>query len=126
VHLGLLVEESRRRYPGPQARDQFVFIGDDGLMPPDDRDLLRYEFRPVLKTAEALLSGFRLASLSPAECHMASASRRRHSIRGPASGWAYGSLDMTYLYTLADTERERRQVQAMFDKLMEVPAGKPQ
>jgi hypothetical protein len=33
---------------------------------------------------------------------------------------------MTYLYTLADTERERRQVQAMFDKLMEVPAGKPQ
>ena len=38
----------------------------------------------------------------------------------------HGSLDMTYLYTLNDAEREGSQVQAMFDKLMEVPAGKPQ
>jgi hypothetical protein len=35
----------------------------------------------------------------------------------------HGSLDMTYLYTLADTERERAQVQAIFDKLMELPSG---
>jgi hypothetical protein len=38
----------------------------------------------------------------------------------------HASLDMTYLYTLADKERERAQVQAMFDKLIEMPKGKPQ
>jgi hypothetical protein len=57
AQLGPLVEKFRRRHPGPQARDQFVFVGDDGVMPPDDRDLLREEFRPVLKRLK-LYQGF--------------------------------------------------------------------
>ena len=36
------------------------------------------------------------------------------------------SLDMTYQYTLPDVERETAQQNAMFDKLMEMPEGKPQ
>jgi len=33
---------------------------------------------------------------------------------------------MTYQYTLPDVERETAQQNAMFDKLMEMPEGKPQ
>lgn len=43
--LGPLVEEFRRRYPGPQAREWYVFVGDDGRTPLDERDILRYEGR---------------------------------------------------------------------------------
>ncbi|MCL5744395.1 MAG: site-specific integrase [Acidobacteria bacterium] len=125
AQLGPLVEEFRRRYPGPQACDQFVFIGEDGLMPPDDRDLLRYEFRPVLKRLKLYYPGFgwhafrrqnvtwrqQVGGATPLEAQRAA---------------GHGSLDMTYLYTLTDTERERAQVQAMFDKLMGMPDGKPQ
>ena len=38
----------------------------------------------------------------------------------------HGSLDMTLLYTLNDPVRERSQVDAMFDRLMDTPEGKPQ
>jgi integrase len=125
VQLGPLVEEFRRRYPGPHVRDQFVFIGDDGVMPPDDRDLLRYEFRPVLKRLKLYYEGFgwhafrrqnvtwrqQVGGATPLEAQRAA---------------GHGSLDMTYLYTLTDTERERAQVQAIFDKLMDLPSGPTQ
>jgi integrase len=125
AQLGPLVEEFRRRYPGPQAREQFVFIGDDGRLPPDDRDLLRYEFRPILKRLKLYYQGFgwhafrrqnvtwrqQIGGATPLEAQRAA---------------GHGSLDMTYLYTLTDTARERAQVQAMFDKLMETTDGKPQ
>jgi hypothetical protein len=102
-----------------------VFIGDDGVMPPDDRDLLRYEFRPVLKRLKLYYTGFgwhafrrqnvtwrqQVGGATPLEAQRAA---------------GHASLDMTYLYTLTDTERERAQVQAIFDKLMELPAGPTQ
>jgi integrase len=125
VQLGPLVEEFRRQYPGPPCRDKFVFIGDDGVAPPDDRDLLRYEFRPVLKRLKLYYEGFGWHAF-----------RRQNVTWRQTAGGAtpleaqkaagHGTLDMTYLYTLADKERERAQVQAMFDKLMELPQGKPQ
>lgn len=125
LQLGPLVEEFRRRYPGPQARDRFVFVGDDGVMPPDDRDLLRYEFRPVLRRLKLYYPGFgwhafrrqnvtwrqHVGGATPLEAQRAA---------------GHGSLDMTYLYTLPDAERERAQVQAMFDRLMGTSEGKPQ
>ena len=42
------MEEFKRRYPGPQARESYIFVGDDGRTPPDERDILRYEVRPIL------------------------------------------------------------------------------
>jgi hypothetical protein len=118
-------EEFRRRYPGPQARDQFVFVGDEGSLPPDYRDILRYDFRPVLKRLKLYYLGFgwhafrrqnvtwrqQVGGATPLEAQRAA---------------GHGSLDMTYLYTLNDSVRERGQVQAMFDKLMETPEAKPQ
>jgi integrase len=58
VQIGPLVNEFIQRYPGPHAKDVFIFIGEDGVMPPDDRDLLRYEFRPVLKRLKLYYPGF--------------------------------------------------------------------
>lgn len=103
----------------------FIFTGDSGPMPPDDRDLLREEFRPVLKRLGLYYPGFgwhafrrqnitwrqQIGGATPLEAQRAA----RHA-----------SLDMTYLYTLSDAERETAQQQAMFDKLMEMPEGKPQ
>ena len=125
LQLGPLVEEFRRRYPGPNRRTQFVFVGDDGTMPPDDRDLLRYEFRPVLKKLGLYYPGFGWHAFRRQNItwrQQAGGATPLEAMR--AAG--HGSVDMTLLYTLRDSERERAQVQAMFDKLMELPAGPPQ
>lgn len=120
-----MLQEFQTRYPGPHRRGEFVFIGDDGHVPPDDRDLLREEFRPVLRRLKLYYPGFgwhafrrqnitwkqHVGGATPLEAQRAA----RHA-----------SLDMTYLYTLPDAERETAQQQAMFDKLMETPQGKPQ
>ena len=100
-----------------------MFVGDDGHVPPDDRDLLREEFRPVLKRL-----GFTIRD-SAGTRSGARASRggnkwaeqRRSRPNAPAR---HSSL--TYQYTLPDVERETAQQNAMFDKLMEMPEGKPQ
>lgn len=107
------------------ASTKFVFTSDSGPMPPDDRDLLREEFRPVLKRLKLYYPGFgwhafrrqnitwrqQIGGATPLEAQRAA----RHA-----------SLDMTYLYTLSDAERETSQQQAMFDKLMEMPEGPKQ
>lgn len=109
----------------PSRQHHFIFTSDTGPMPPDDRDLLREEFRPVLKRLKLYYPGFgwhafrrqnitwrqQIGGATPLEAQRAA----RHA-----------SLDMTYLYTLSDAERETSQQQAMFDKLMEMPEGKPQ
>lgn len=125
AQLGPLLEEFKRRYPGPHVRNQFVFLGDDGHTPPDDRDLLREEFRPILKRLKLYYPGFgwhafrrqnvtwrqQVGGATPLEAQRAA---------------GHGNLDMTYLYTLPNPERERAQVQAMFDKLMETRDLTPQ
>jgi hypothetical protein len=112
------------RYPGQQAKDKFIFVGEDGLMPPDDRDLLRYEFRPVLKRLKLYYPGFGWHAFRRQNI----AWRQQVGGAAPEAQKAAGhaSLDMTYLDTLADTGRETAQVQAMFDFLMGVGEGKPQ
>jgi integrase len=112
-----MLAEFRLRYPGPHKREEFVFVGEDGRMPPDDRDLLRFEFRPILKRLGLYYPGFgwhafrrqnitwrqQLGGATPLEAQKAA----RHA-----------SLDMTYLYTLSDPERETAQQQRMFDELL--------
>lgn len=102
-----------------------AFLFGEGATPPDDRDLLREEFRPVLKKLGLYYRGFgwhafrrqniswkqQIGGATPLEAQRAA----RHA-----------SLDMTYLYTLSDAERETTQQQAMFDKLMEIEGGTTQ
>lgn len=115
-----LLSEIQRRYLGPHQRDAFLFLGDDGLMPPDDRNLLRFEFRPILKRLGLYYPGFgwhafrrqnvtwrqTIGGATPLEAQKAA----RHA-----------SLDMTYLYSLSDHERETAQQQRMFDELLGTP-----
>jgi integrase len=126
MQLGVsLVQEFQSHYPGLAHRSRFVFIGDDGHTPPDDRDLLREEFRPVLKRLKLYYKGFGWHSFRRQNITW------RQQIGGATPleaqrGARHASLDMTYLYTLNDAERETAQQNAMFDKLMETPKGKPQ
>lgn len=122
--LGPLVDEFRQRYPGPQARGKFILVGEDGITPPDERDLLRFELRPVLKRLKLYYPGFGWHAF-----RRQNVTWRQHAGATPfeaqkAAGHA--KPDMTYLYTLTDAQREREQVQAMFDRLMQVDGGKPQ
>lgn len=120
-----LADEFRQRHPGAHRRGEFVFIGDDGHNPPDDRDLLRENFRPVMKKLGLYYKGFGWHAF------------RRQNVTWRVQGGAtpieamraagHSSVDMTLLYTLPDAERESRQVDAMFERLMEMPeGGKPQ
>jgi integrase len=112
-----MVAEFQRRYPGPHKLDAFLFTAEGGSLPPDDRDLLRLEFRPILKRLNLYYQGFgwhafrrqnitwkqQVAGATPLEAQKAA----RHA-----------SLDMTYLYTLNDRERETSQQQAMLDHVL--------
>jgi len=117
-----MLAEFQQRYPGVHKLDTFVFVGDDGKMPPDDRDLLRFEFRPIAVRLGLYYNGFgwhafrrqnitwrqTVGGASPLEAQRAA----RHA-----------SLDMTLLYTLTDAERETLQQQKMFDYLFGLPEG---
>lgn len=119
-----MLAEFQQRYPGVGSRDAFIFLGDDGLNPPDDRDLLRFQFRPILVALKLYYPGFgwhafrrqnitwrqQVGGATPLEAQRAA----RHT-----------SLDMTYLYTLPDRERETAQQQKMFDALLALPEGGP-
>ena len=110
----LLYEFNRHRPKDP--RDSFVFIGDDGHMPPDDRDILRECFRPVLKRLGLYYKGFGWHSF-----RRANVTFRQHAGATPLEAQraaGHANLDMTYLYTLSDADRERHQVDAMFADLM--------
>jgi integrase len=112
-----MLAEFARWYPGPAANDKFLFTCDDGLMPPDDRDILRFEFRPILVKLGLYYQGFGWHAF-----------RRQNITWKQQIGGAtlpeaqkaarHASLDMTYLYSLTDTERETAQQQKMFDALM--------
>lgn len=117
VRMGpALSAEFQRRYPGPHKLNAFLFTG-EGSLPPDDRELLRWEFRPILKRLEIYYQGFgwhvfkrqnitwkqQVGGATPIEAQKAA----RHA-----------SLDMTYLYTLSDAERETKQQETMLDYLL--------
>ena len=117
VRMGAaLSAEFARRYPGPHKLDAFLFTG-EGSLPPDDREVLRWEFRPILKRLDLYYPGFgwhvfkhqnitwnqQVGGATPIEAQKAA----RHA-----------SLDMTYLYTISDAERETKQQQAMLDYLL--------
>jgi integrase len=112
--LGPLVEEFRRRYPGPQAR--FIFADPVTGMPPDDRDLLRWNFRPVVAGLGLYYQGFGWHAFRRANV------TGRQTIAGAtpleamrAAG--HSNVDMTLLYTLGDQAREGEQVGKLLDEL---------
>jgi len=142
--LGPLVEEFKRRWIGVQGfaggslvpppftgsavtcaiKDRYIFVGDDGLTPPDERDLLRYVLRPTLKRLGLYYPGFgwhgfRRQNISWRQQAGATPFEAQKSA-------GHASMDMTYEYSLTDAERERDQVGKMFERLLDGPEGKTQ
>jgi integrase len=123
--LGQLVQELLRHYPGPHARDQFIFVGDDGVTPADDRDMLRFEFRPILKRLGLYYPGFGWHAFRRQNITW----RQQHGGATPLEAQkaaGHASLDMTYLYTQNDPVRDAAQVQAIMDKILGTTEGKLQ
>jgi integrase len=115
-----MLAEFVMRYPGPQARIQFIFVGDDGKNPPDDRDLLRFEFRPILVRLRLYYQGFGWHAFRRQNITWKQQIGGASLIEAQKAG-RHASLDMTYLYSLPDKERETSQQQAMFDHLLGLP-----
>jgi integrase len=123
--LGPMAVELAAIYPGPQARDQFVFVGDDGNMPPDERDLLRFGLRPVLKKLGLYYQGFGWHAF-----------RRLHLTLLQSKGGAtpfeamkaagHTRLATTFDYTLTDEARQREQVYRLFEKVIGTTGGRTQ
>jgi len=125
LQIGPLAAEFARRCPGPKARDHFVFLGEDGKTPPDERDLLRFIVRPALKRLGLYTLGTGWHALRRSHIKL------RQTIGGATALEAqraagHGSLDMTMLYSLPEAERERAQVDRMFDRLLGAGEGKTQ
>lgn len=120
--LGPVLQEFRRRYPGPQALDSYVFVGDDGRTPPDERDILRYELRPALRRLKLYYAGFGWHAFRRQNVTWRQTVGGATPIEAQKAA-GHGSLDMTMLYTLSDAEREKQQVTAIMEKLMETPKG---
>ncbi len=122
--LGPLTEEFRRRFPGTNSGTKFVFIGDDGHTPPDERDLLRFTLRPALKRLGVYYPGFGWHAFRRQNITWRQQEGATPLEAMKAAG--HTRVDTTMLYTLTDSERERQQVERMFERLIGDPAGKPQ
>lgn len=101
---------------GDDLRRRYVFAGVDGL-PPDERDVLRYEVRPLLKRLGIYTPGMGWHALRRTNLTL------RQTVGGATpleamKAAGHSRVDTTLLYTLTDAERERGQVQAIFDSIV--------
>lgn len=114
--LGPLVDDLVKLHPGAVGGSRFVFLGEDGIHPPDERDLLRYELRPLLRRLGLYYPGFGWHAF-----RRQNITWRQHA--GATSyeaqkGAGHTRPSTTFEYTLVDVDREKEQVAAMFDRLM--------
>lgn len=119
--LGPLVEEFRRRYPGPQAANKFIFDEGEGL-PADDRELLRWNFRPVVKALKLYYVGFGWHAFRRENITL------RQTLGGAtpmeaSKAAGHSSVDMSLVYFLDDHARQAEQVSKMLGALYEMPTG---
>jgi integrase len=124
-------EESRRtrRLPGPltealksyaqthgKSDADFIFGRKDkeGL-PPDDRDLQQHVFRPAAKAAGIYTPGFGLRRFRHVNITWRQEAGAHPLEAMKAAG--HTQLSTTWLYTQTDIERERKQVQEIWNRL---------
>jgi len=115
--LGPLVSDFARLYPGPHKREQYIFLGDDGLTPPDERDILRYELRPALKRVKLWFAGFGWHQFRRIQITL------KQSVGGSTlleaqKGAGHSRVDTTMAYTLIDANRDEEQVTRLYNWLM--------
>ena len=115
----------RTRYVGPlmeplaqQAADRkpeaFLFTREDG-MPPDARDLQQHVFRPAAEKAGCYHEGFGMHVF-----RRLNVTYRQQVGATPIEamrGAGHSSLNQTWLYTVDDAEREKEQVERLWDRI---------
>lgn len=112
LELGPLAAEfSMIRKPGG-----YVF-SDDGITPVDERDVLAYEVRPLLRKLGLYYPGFGWHSYRRGNVTLRQTLGGATPIEAMKAA-GHSRLDMTALYTLGDATRERSQVQAIFDNII--------
>ena len=92
------------RYPGPQAADQFVFVGDDGSCLRTTGTLLRWKFRPVLKRPKLYYQGFGWQAFRRQNITWRQTIGGASPLEAQKEG-RHGSLDMSFLCSLKDPFR---------------------
>lgn len=112
LQLGPLAGEFAAR----SRQHQYVFADHAGV-PLDERDILRYELRPLLRRLGIYQPGMGWHAFRRANVTL------RQTIGGAepleamrAAG--HTRVDTTFLYSLGDPEREREQVNRMFERLI--------
>jgi integrase len=123
--LGPLVNEFGRRYPGPHKREQYIFLGDDGLTPPDERDMLRNELRPALKRLKLHFAGFGWHQFRRLQITLSQTEGGATPLEAQ-KGAGHSRVDTTMAYTLIDANRDEEQVTRMFNWLMGPGEGSKQ
>jgi integrase len=101
-----------------KAKDAFIFARENGL-PPDDRDLQQHVFRPAAEKVGIYYPGFGMHSF-----RRMYVTRRQQVGATPIEAMkaaGHTSLSMTGLYTVLEEQREREQVQRMWDLMEEEP-----
>ncbi len=125
LKLGPLVDDLKRRYPGPHAAGKYIFVGPDGVVPPDEREILRNELRPILKRLGLYYPGmgwhvFRRANVTYRQTIGGATPLETQRAAGHAN------LNMTLGYTLIDLDRQQEQATRMYEAIMGPTEGPKQ
>lgn len=116
LELGPLAVEFRNRYPGPHEAHRFIF-SDDGKTPVDERDILRFELRPILKRLGVYVDGMGWHAFRRTHVTMRQTVGGAVALEAMAAA-GHSDVSTTAIYSLLSPERDREQVSAMFDHLM--------
>jgi len=123
--LGPLLQEFATRYPGPHRREVYVFLGDDGVAPPDERDILRYELRPALRRLKLWFAGFGWHHFRRSEISIRQTVGEATALEAQ-KGAGHTRITTTMAYTLIDAHREVDQVARMYEWLLGPTQGPKQ
>jgi integrase len=108
------------RFALGKAPGDFIFGCKDGN-PPDDRDLQQHVFRPAAQTAGIYFEGFGMHTFRRLNVTWRQEAGATPIEAQKAAG--HGSLDMTFLYTITDEQRERAHVDQIWNRLTGQPSG---
>jgi integrase len=111
--IGALARELLR-YAAGKAIDQFIFARKDGGLI-DDRDLQQHVFRPAAEAAGIYFEGFGMHTFRRLNVSWRQEAGATPIEAQKAAGHA--SLNMTFLYTQTDAERERQHVSRILERL---------
>jgi len=107
------------RQAGKKPREAYLFARENGL-PPDDRDLQQHVFRPTAKKVGIYHPGFGMHSF-----RRLNISRRQEVGATPFEAMraaGHANVSTTWLYTVTDAAREKKQVARLWERLA---GGKP-